>query len=324
MSGILDQVDRRTQLVGRNRLELLLFRLEGPQVYGLNVFKIREVVQRPPLVHLPQSHPYVCGVATLRGSTIPVLDLAASIGQPALGERGRNVIITEYNRSVQGFLVAEVERIVNVNWEQVVPPPEGVGQGTFLTAVAHVEDAMVEIIDVEKILAEVAHMSMEVTEALQREGGQRRDLVLAADDSAMARRQIERVLEQVGMQGVFCSDGRQALELLRRWAEEGAPELERLAMVISDIEMPQMDGYTLTAKLREDERLKHLYVMLHTSLSGVFNDHLVKRAGADEFVAKFSPDELAKAILRRLEALEAEAAGQGEGAAGAGRAAGRA
>ncbi len=304
MSGILDQVDQRTRLVGRNRLELLLFRLEGPQTYGLNVFKIREVVQRPPLVHLPQSHPYVCGVATLRGATIPVLDLAAAIGQPALEERGRNVIITEYNRSVQGFLVSEVERIVNVNWEQVVPPPEGIGQGTFLTAVAHVEGAMVEIIDVEKILAEVTHVSMEVTEELQQTGQRRRNLVLAADDSAMARRQIERVLEQVGMEGVFCNDGKEALELLRRWAAEGAPELDRLAMVISDIEMPQMDGYTLTARLREDERLKHLYVMLHTSLSGVFNDHLVKRAGADEFVAKFSPDELAKAVLRRLAQLE--------------------
>ncbi|MCB1726817.1 MAG: purine-binding chemotaxis protein CheW, partial [Gammaproteobacteria bacterium] len=117
MAGVLDGVDMRTKLAGHNRLELLLFRLGGRQRFGINVFKVQEVIQCPPLTVVPQSHPVVLGIANMRGKTIAIMDLAMAIGAPALGDpRDRFVIVTEYNRKVQGFLVDSVDRIVNMNW----------------------------------------------------------------------------------------------------------------------------------------------------------------------------------------------------------------
>src|SRR5690606_39875649 len=137
---------------GSNRMELLLFRLNGSQRFGINVFKVREVVVTPPLTRVPKSHAVVRGVAHIRGKPISVLDLSlATTGRPLASTEGTSVIITEYNRSVQGFLVAGVDRIVNLNWQDVMPPPRG-ATGTYLTAVAKVDGQMVQIVDVEKVL----------------------------------------------------------------------------------------------------------------------------------------------------------------------------
>src|SRR3990167_6597853 len=160
MAGVMDSVNQRTQLVGQNRLELLLFRLEGNQLYGINVFKVKEVLQCPKLTIMPKSSRVVRGVASLRGGTIPILDLAIATGGTGLEDlKSSFVIITEYNTKVQGFLVRSVERIVNMNWEEIHPPPKGTGRDHYLTAVTRVDNQLVEIIDVEKILAEVAPTS---------------------------------------------------------------------------------------------------------------------------------------------------------------------
>ena len=160
MAGLMDSVNQRTQLVGQNRLELLLFRLEGPQLYGINVFKVKEVLQCPKLTIMPKSSPVVRGVANIRGGTIPILDLSIATGRAALEDLKTSfVIITEYNTKVQGFLVRSVERIVNMNWEEIHPPPKGTGRDHYLTAVTRLDQQLVEIIDVEKILAEVAPTS---------------------------------------------------------------------------------------------------------------------------------------------------------------------
>ncbi|MDP2146394.1 MAG: chemotaxis protein CheW, partial [Pseudomonas sp.] len=136
MAGVMDSVNQRTQLVGQNRLELLLFRLDGKQLYGINVFKVREVLQCPKLTIMPKSNPVVCGVANIRGATIPILDLAMATGSSGLQDRESPfVIITEYNTKTQGFLVRSVERIVNMNWEEIHPPPKGTGRDHYLTAV---------------------------------------------------------------------------------------------------------------------------------------------------------------------------------------------
>ena len=160
MAGVLDSVNQRTQLVGQNRLELLLFRLDSPQLYGINVFKVKEVLQCPKLTVMPKSSLVVRGVANIRGGTIPILDLALATGRSALDDiQNSFVIITEYNTKVQGFLVRSVERIVNMNWGEIHPPPKGTGRDHYLTAVTRVDNKLVEVIDVEKILAEVAPMS---------------------------------------------------------------------------------------------------------------------------------------------------------------------
>ncbi|MCB1799914.1 MAG: purine-binding chemotaxis protein CheW, partial [Gammaproteobacteria bacterium] len=170
MAGVLDGVDMRTKLAGHNRLELLLFRLGGRQRFGINVFKVQEVIQCPPLTVVPQSHPVVLGIANMRGKTIAIMDLAMAIGAPALGDpRDRFVIITEYNRKVQGFLVDSVDRIVNMNWEEILPPPKGAAQGTYMTAVTQVDNELVEIIDVEKVLKEVIGGQENVSEGIIQE-----------------------------------------------------------------------------------------------------------------------------------------------------------
>ena len=202
MAGVMDSVNQRTQLVGQNRLELLLFRLNGEQLYGINVFKVREVLQCPALTLLPKAHPVVRGVANIRGATIPILDLSMATGLRPLQEDTRNsfVIITEYNTKTQGFLVHSVERIVNMNWEEIHPPPKGTGRDHYLTAVTRVDNQLVEIIDVEKVLAEIITYDIRISEeVLDREilpemHGRK---VLIVDDSSTARNLVrEKKIEE--------------------------------------------------------------------------------------------------------------------------------
>ena len=306
MAGVLDGVNRRTQLAGHNRLELLLFRLNRKQRYGINVFKVQEVIQCPPLTQVPHANAAIRGVANLRGKTISMIDLGMAIGQaPLTNIKDCYVIVTEYNRTTQGFLVNGVDRIVNLNWDEILPPPRGTGS-TYMTAVTHIDNNLVEIIDVEKVLAEVMGVREQVSdEVLEKKG--RSEVprhILVVDDSSVARNQIKRTLEQLGIECTLARDGSEGLQVLKSWADEGVTVTERLSMVISDVEMPKMDGYTLTTEIRHDPRLAGLYVILHTSLSGVFNNALVDKVGANRFIPKFNPDELATAVLERIHELE--------------------
>jgi two-component system chemotaxis response regulator CheV len=309
MAGVLDSVNQRTQLVGQNRLELLLFRLDSPQLYGINVFKVKEVLQCPKLTIMPKSSPVVRGVANIRGGTIPILDLSMATGRAGLSDlKNSFVIITEYNSKIQGFLVRSVERIINMNWEEIHPPPKGTGRDHYLTAVTRVDNQLVEIIDVEKILAEVAPTSEVISEGVIDVDTQAKAVskkVLICDDSSVARKQVIRCLETVGVEVIALNDGRQAYDYLMQMAAQGKQVDEELLMLISDIEMPEMDGYTLTAEIRSDPRLQKMHIILHTSLSGVFNQAMVKKVGADDFLAKFRPDELAARVVDRIKAVEA-------------------
>lgn len=309
MSGVLDSVDMRTQLAGHNRLELLLFRLSGKQLFGINVFKVQEVIQCPSLTQLPDAHQVVRGIANLRGRTVTVMDLGRAVGlQGVENPKESFIVVSEYNRYVQGFLVGGVDRIVNMNWEEILPPPKGIGAGNYLTAVTKVDGELVEIIDVEKVLAEVVGWDDQVSQefvdeaANAEEGVERKPLVLVADDSSVARNQIKRTLEQLGIECALVNDGKQALDMLKSWSdqENTMPLHDRLFMVISDIEMPEMDGYTFTTEVRKDPCLADLHILLHTSLSGVFNNAMVEKVGANDFIAKFQPDVLAKTVLDRL------------------------
>lgn len=307
MSGVLASVDMRTQLAGHNRLELLLFRLDTDQLFGINVFKVQEVIQCPPLTQIPDSHRVVSGVANLRGRIVTIMDLGKAIGCSGVANpRDNFVVVTEYNQFVQGFLVGGVDRIVNMNWGEILPPPKGVGNENYLTAVTKVDGGLVEIIDVEKVLAEVIGWDEDVSQNLINEAANRDEervpMVLVADDSSVARNQIKRTLDQLGVQCVLVKDGREALQQLQSWADDQQSVTldERLFMVISDIEMPEMDGYTFTTEVRKDPRLSHLHILLHTSLSGVFNNAMVEKVGANDFIAKFQPDVLANSVIKRL------------------------
>ncbi|MEO0444334.1 MAG: chemotaxis protein CheV [Pseudomonadota bacterium] len=297
MASVLEAVNQRTQLVGQNRLELLLFRLNGEQLYGINVFKVKEVLQCPTLNEIPQRHQVVRGVAHIRGGTIPILDTNLAIGNQGVEKIEESfVIITEYNGSTQGFLVRAVERIMNMNWEDIHPPPRGAGRENYLTAVTKVDESLVEIIDVEKILAEVAPLQEGISDGVFEDGIAEKVIqkhILIVDDSAIARKQIQRVVEQMGIRCTLRKDGREAIQYLEKLLEEGKDPTEELVLIISDIEMPEMDGYTFTAEVRNNEKLRDLHIILHTSLSGVFNEAMVKKVGANDFLSKFNPDLLA-------------------------------
>ena len=305
MASVLDSVDSRTQLVGENRLELLMFRLKGPQIYAINVFKVQEVQRMPKLTKLPKSHHVVVGVTHCRGNTIPVIDLAAAIGMmPTTDYEQANIIITEYNQTVQAFMVGGVDRIVNLTWGEITPPPRGTGQDHYLTAITQVSNEIVEIIDVEKVLSEISAYDISISEGVVAEDIHERTAgmhALVVDDSSVARNQAGGILEQLGVTVHYATDGANGLEMLKKWVDEGFDFQNQFLLLVTDAEMPRMDGYTLTTECRAHPVLKGIYITLHTSLSGSFNVGMTEKVGCNEFLSKFQPDELARVVQERLE-----------------------
>lgn len=285
------------------RLELLLFQLESPHLYGINVFKVQEVIPYQQLTRLAGAHPLVSGIATLRGVTMSIIDLSRAIGGPPMRnpEQGY-IIITEYNRSVHGFLIRRMDRIINTQWDKVQPSPPAAGRNAYVTAITLVDKQIVEILDVEKVLDQVVRAKTEVSEQYSSQIQPGHYEVLVVDDSSVARNQIRRSLEQLGIKCTLATDGRDALKLIERLTKEGEDLSTRFDMIVSDIEMPEIDGYQLTMHLRSDPRFKTVYILLHSSISGVFNVDMVKRTGANKFIQKYHPDDLAKAVLESISA----------------------
>lgn len=296
-------------MVGQNRLELLLFSLETSQRYGINVFKVREVLQCPELTEVPRKTTVIKGMAHIRGETIPVLDLSEAIGRPPVPadeERSCFLIVAEYNKRTLAFLVRKVDRILNTNWDQIMAPPAEIGSDNYLTAVFEFEGKLIEIIDVEQILADIYPASTVIsgdiaTKEMKTKAEEYR--IMICDDSQVARNQMIRSLEELGLKVTVANNGRQAWQILKDLADRDVVVPDYFLMLISDIEMPEMDGYTLTSMIRGDTRMDKLHVILHTSLSGGFNVSMVKKVGADGFLAKFNPDDLASVVVKRINAV---------------------
>ncbi|MEZ8143817.1 chemotaxis protein CheW [Enterovibrio norvegicus FF-33] len=312
MTSILDSVDSRTRLVGENRLELLIFQLGTRQLFAINVFKVREVLKVPHLNQMPGSHPKICGVATIRGNAIPVIDMRQSVGmRPLEKDQDANLIVTEYNRSIQAFLVGKVVYIKNMGWNEIMEPPS-TGRGNYLTAIAKLEHEnehkLVEIIDVEKVLAEIVSYDIGISEEVLDQDLSHHLMgrkVLVVDDSSTARKQVTETLKQLGIECIEMKNGAHALNLLKSWCDEGKKVTDEILLMITDAEMPEMDGYKLTSEVRADSRMSNLYVALNTSLSGSFNEAMVEKVGCDRFVSKFQPDLLVDVVQTRMrEALE--------------------
>lgn len=316
MSKLLHSVNQRTQLAGENRLELLLFRLEDKQLYGINVFKVKKIITCPALTEMPHRHPIALGVANTMDGPLPILDLKMAIGHGNSERvRGKSVIVAEYNRKMQGFLVDKVEHIINLEWSDIHPPPRGVGNDHYLTAISKHQDEIIEIIDVEKIIAEIMPFNEQMdaplsealdsalskqTESVDGETQEPNKNVLVVDDSVVARNQIKRCLEAAGFNCTLLKNGLEAYQFLENMTMEGKKPTDEFLLMISDIEMPEMDGYTLTRRVKENPDMKGLYILLHTSLSGVFNKAMVEKVGADNFLPKFDANEMANAVLERL------------------------
>ena len=301
-TSVLQKVEQFTRLAGHNRMAILTFRLGGPQLFGINVFKVREVIRRPALEHMPSMHPLLAGSFDYRGDTIPVIDLANAMAYPPLrDDPDATVIVTEFSLGVQGFLVSQVDRISHYDGADMAAPPAGLGFGPRVNAIARGEGLLLAVIDVEQILDGITQRRPDISPRLQRSASQlglpqRR--VLVADDSAVARTQLNATLQQLHFECVMARNGAEALEMLEASTRENA----RFDLVISDIEMPRLDGYALVRAIRANTAWRGLKVLLHSSLSGIFNEAMVASVGADRFVAKFQPEVLAAAILDLLPA----------------------
>jgi len=313
MSQLISSVDERTKLAGANRLEILLFSLGKTtqsngreETFGINVFKVREVMHVPPITHAPDMPPGVMGMISLRGAMIPVVDLA-HFCDLEVTEPPKILIVTEYNRNSQGFLVNSVEQIIRMEWGDIkVPPPMMANRhGGLITAVTELKDKrIVMVMDVEKVLAETMPPSEE--DALFENMGQARidATVLFADDSSVARKQIARTLDQLGITHISSKNGVEAWDRLKEIAMRaealGKPVSDFIDAILTDIEMPEMDGYVLTKHIKSDPRFSNIPVIMHSSLSATANITIGKSVGADDYVGKFDPRELSSKILKAL------------------------
>lgn len=312
MSELLKNIDARTKLAGTNKLEILLFSLGVDQrtgrreTYGINVFKVREVMRTPVITAAPEMPSSVEGMVSLRGALVPVIDLAKYSGMVVDTPR-EIMIVTEYNGHTQGFLVEGVDTILRLDWSKMRVPPEMLmaQTGGLVTAVTELQDnRLVMMMDVEKVLAETTSIDNEIM-FRSVVPIDRPDLtVFYCDDSSVARKQIERTLDAMGIKGVSAVNGRQMwdeLEKVATYAKSvGKPVSSIVSLVLTDIEMPEMDGYILTKKVKSDPRFANIPIIMHSSLSGMSNQKLGQSVGVDEYVPKFEPQRLSETLVRRL------------------------
>ncbi len=318
MSELLKNIDARTRLAGTNKLEILLFSLGNDlrtgrtETFGINVFKVREVMRTPQITAAPDMPSAVKGMVSLRGVLVPVVDLAEFVGMQV--ETPREImIVTEYNGHTQGFLVESVDTILRLDWAKMRVPPEMLtaNMGGLVTAVTELADGrLVMLLDVERILSETAKYDDDMVYS-QIQPLERQDMTIVyADDSSVARGQIERTLNALGIRGVMAMNGLQAWQELLKIANyadaTGRPVKELVQLVLTDVEMPEMDGYILTKNIKSDSRFAGIPVVMHSSLSSTSNQQLGKSVGVDEYVSKFEAQRLAETLSRLL--LQASAA----------------
>jgi two-component system chemotaxis response regulator CheV len=313
MSELLKSIDERTKLAGTNKLEILLFSLGQDkrtgrrETFGINVFKVREVMRTPPITTAPEMPPAVEGMVSLRGVLVPVVDLAR-YAEITADEPRDIMIVTEYNGHTQGFLVEAVDTILRLDWSMMRVPPEMLmaQMGGLVTAVTELDDGrLIMMMDVEKVLADTANTEEEDIRFKSIVPLDAPDItVFFCDDSIVARKQIIGTLDAMGVKYVAANNGRQMWEELEKMADyarsTGKTPTDVISLVLTDIEMPEMDGYILTKKIKNDTRFASIPVIMHSSLSGMSNQKLGLSVGVDEYVPKFEPQRLSETLARRL------------------------
>ncbi|MBL8406785.1 MAG: chemotaxis protein [Candidatus Accumulibacter sp. UW26] len=313
MSDLLKNIDARTKLAGTNKLEILLFSLGTDartgrcETFGINVFKVREVMRTPPITSAPDMPSSVEGMVSLRGALVPVVDLARYARIDTETQRSI-MIVTEYAGHTQGFLVEGVDTILRLDWSQMRVPPAMLmaEMGGLVTAVTELPDGrLVMMMDVEKVLSETTNYDDDIVYRNIKPIDNATLTVFFADDSAVARKQIQRTLDAMGVKFVAAINGREAWDELEKMADyaqaSGQQVTDLISLVLTDIEMPEMDGYILTKKIKSDPRFAGVPVIMHSSLSGMSNQQLGRSVGVDEYVPKFEPQRLSETLTRRLQ-----------------------
>jgi two-component system chemotaxis response regulator CheV len=313
MSDLLRNIDARTKLAGTNKLEILMFSLGKDmrngreETFGINVFKVREVMRIPAITRAPEMPAAVEGMVSLRGQLVPVIDLAKYIGMET-DSVPEIMIVTEYNGHTQGFLVKAVDNILRLDWSAMRVPPAMLAaeMGGLVTAITELKDKrLVMMLDVEKVLSETGHFDNDdaVFRSVPPLGKEGRT-VFFADDSSVARNQIQRTLEAMQVNSISAVNGRQAWAELSKMADAaeatGQPLKNLVQVILTDVEMPEMDGYMLTRKIKADKRFAGIPVLMHSSLSSTSNEQMGKAVGVDEYVPKFEAQKLAQTLARLL------------------------
>ena len=313
MSDLLKKIDARTKLAGTNKLEILLFTLGMDQRsnrrenFGINVFKVREVMRTPEITQAPEMPPAVEGMVSLRGVLIPVIDLAKYVGVQT-ESKPEIMIVSEYNGHTQGFLVEAVDTILRLDWSQMRVPPEMLNNNLrgLVTAVTELDSGkLVMMLDVEKVLADTNEIDdSQEFKTIQPQADLVGKTVFFADDSSVARKQISRTLDALQINYVEAINGKRAWDELQRIAVQaeatGKSVRDMVQMILTDVEMPEMDGYMLTKSIKSDPRFAGIPVLMHSSLSGGSNQKLGQSVGVDAYVAKFEPHKLTEAVVNML------------------------
>ena len=314
MTNVQHEIDERTNLTNSNKFELLLFRLGTDsalgqsELFGINVFKIREIVAMPSITPIVGATPHSLGIVNLRGQVIPVFDLPGIVG--CTPKTGLNImLVTEYARSTQAFAVESVEDIVRLDWKQVLSADNSGAGRNMVTSIARLDGnadgtRLAQVLDVEAILQMVSPSSAPQIDDSPKVGAELNlrpgTIILAADDSFVARSLIERGLKAMHAPFEMTKSGKEAWDRLNAIADaaeaEGKTVLDKISLVLTDLEMPEMDGFTLTRKIKQDPRFSKIPVVIHSSLSGSANEDHVRSVGADAYVAKFVAEDLAKTI----------------------------
>ena len=291
---------------GSNELELVDFRLykkdrdgvvyEG--IYGINVAKVREIIKLPELTELPGSESYIVGIFDLRGVVVPVVDLAKwmAITVPTEEEAPikKRVIITEFNNILIGFIVHDAKRIRRISWADIEPASFTASTGKLdkskITGITRIEGGeILLILDLESIVEEMglfsANLEMDDGKLEKFEG-----LALLVDDSSTARRIEKEALEKLGFEVVDATNGEEGLQKLNElYSIYGDNLKDKLKLILSDVEMPKMDGYHMAAKINEDDRFKGIPLIFSSSISDAFADMRGETVGAEGYIVKFDP-----------------------------------
>lgn len=288
---------------GTNELEILEFTLANNH-YGINVAKIREILQYQPVTPVPNTHPSVEGIFMPRDTMITVINLRQCLGLPDSEDEGL-FIITNFNKLDIAFHVDQVIGIHRVSWEEIIKPDSTINseEGSVSTGVIKMEDKLVVILDFESIVSgispETGLRTSDVDHMVERERSD--STILIAEDSPLLSRLITDCLRKAGYDKLLINnDGQEAWDKLSEFKAEGTA-LQKVQCIITDIEMPRMDGHRLTKLVKSDDELKKIPLIIFSSL---VNDEMRRKGeqlGADAQLTKPEIGQLVEAIDKLIE-----------------------
>lgn len=278
------------------------------QLFAIGTLKVREIVTYKPMTQIPYSHHHVIGTVTIRNLTVPVIDMAAAIGfrpiQPSEYQKCY-LIVTDCLRTVVAFMVRTIEKIIECDWRHIESSPSTAGHDVFVTGITRYQDKIVQLLDVELLLSKIypQYESSKVPMLTDIERERLKPLhILLVDDSSIARKQLSDALDSINIPYQICKNGSDAIDLMRDMAQQH----RAIDILVSDIEMPGLDGYELAFEVQNDSQLNHAYCILHTSLSSEICVDRAHQVGAHEALEKFNATELIEAMLRGAKKLESQ------------------